>query len=491
MTSKYKNRKKYEFGNSYKNSEPNNHFKRRKEAPNKCLVWARKIITNNIVKGISLTALLSLLITMVGEYISQQRYYDELLDKYLISMEVILVKDQFHSKYLDHTYPNFFQENPNNNEENTNTALKRQKAKAEYEQVKSLSLALTQNTLRSLSRIDGICLFPETYDINLKTFPFEINHNHPLNKLCIPGTLNNPERRQFLVSFLDQAGLGFKNIDEEQLTEQPSESFLEGIHLGSLRTTKGINLDKINLSRAILRGANLKDANLRGAILTAANLSGAFLNYANLSDAFLVKTNLRNADLTDAILYNSNLERANLIDAKLKNVNLDNQTNFKGALYECTKNNSKCFDSNEVENRLTKEAINVKPGLDLNNLPEPTCKVLDEVFKPSIEDPTSCASIKKNKSLCALYDTDLSGVDLTGAKLADADLGKTNFTGADLTGANLTGANLKNTNLKDANLANANLQGAKNAKYEAINQAKLCNTILPNGKISDCPKNDS
>ncbi|MBD2296473.1 pentapeptide repeat-containing protein [Anabaena sphaerica FACHB-251] len=425
-----------------------------------------------LFKFIGISTLVSLLLFIAGDYISRQRYYDELIDKFLTSMELYLIQDKLYVNYLEMEH--IKKEHLNTNDEDKKKEF--QQKKAEYEQAKNLARSVTENTLRSLSTNDGICL---------RIIP------------CM--FTKNPERRQLLLSFLDEAGLGFKNRVDGIMPEEPSESFLEEINLGSLRDTEGLHLEEINLSRAILRRANFKDAKLRGANLTTTELTDARLHYANLSGAYLTKANLKNAYLFQATLKGTHLQRANLIDANLKKVVLDNNTDFKGAVYGCSRPELPCFysksESEELKRKLEKQAIEVKPGLDLSDLPLETRQFLDDVFKSSIDDKTSCASIHKDKTRCALYDTDLSEVNLTGAKLVNADLRKTNFTkanltDADLTGADLTGADLTGANLKDAILTRTNLKDAKGATA-AIKQVKLCKTTLPNGKISGCQKNDS
>ncbi|MBH8566119.1 pentapeptide repeat-containing protein [Nostoc sp. CENA67] len=468
MTRKFKRQKKSASSqinkSHHKTSKPENLSKFSKI--NTRLVEMPKTIcrclTNNkeiILKIIGGSAILSLVGGIVANYISQQRYYDDLLDKYFNSMEKLLIKDELQNNYLDMHLPDKRNHHENN---------RQKKAKYKYEQVKSLALAVTGNTLRSLSKNDGMCLFGEP----LKKVP-----------LCIPWTRKNPERRELVLNFLQQSKLGFIDPDSGQRPPQPAESFLEGINLSTMSDSKilrrldkilgklnlcknleKLDLEKIQLDRAILIKANFTQANLTGAKLSNADLRDAVLTQTDLSNANLTKTNLRNAHLENATLNGTTLERANLIDANLKDVNLDNQTHFKGAVYGRTKSYSQ-----KTKNKLEEEAIKVERGLDLSNLPPKTRKALNEVFK---KDP------HQDKTRLALINTDLSGVDLTNA----------NLTGAILKDADLTNANLTGANLKDADLTGANLKGTKGA---AINQAKLCNTILPTGEISVCLNKDS
>lgn len=66
----------------------------------------------------------------------------------------------------------------------------------------------------------------------------------------------------------------------------------------------------------------------------------------------------------------------------------------------------------------------------------------------------------------------LEGIDLHGKLLKGVNLG----------GANLRNADLSMTNLEQANLGGANLIGA-NLERAFMNEAILCNTIMPDGHI--------
>ena len=69
--------------------------------------------------------------------------------------------------------------------------------------------------------------------------------------------------------------------------------------------------------------------------------------------------------------------------------------------------------------------------------------------------------------------------DLSAAKLPDIDLSYADLRGADLSQANLRNADLRKTDLREASLRDANLS------YAILRGAIFCNTILPNGEISD------
>ena len=96
----------------------------------------------------------------------------------------------------------------------------------------------------------------------------------------------------------------------------------------------GANLSYADLHGALLSGANLRYADLSEADLTVADLcyadlhgallSGANLRYADLSYANLRETNLRYANLSEANLHVADLHGAFLSGANLRYANLHN-----------------------------------------------------------------------------------------------------------------------------------------------------------------------
>lgn len=118
-----------------------------------------------------------------------------------------------------------------------------------------------------------------------------------------------------------------------------------------------VNLDKLDLHRAMLndcdlqdsslkytnlRGADLSSANLLGADLTGAYLMVASLDHANLKNtilknaklngATLISADLSGADLTGSDVWNADFRGANLSDAKINCLRI-NDAMFEGAVY--------------------------------------------------------------------------------------------------------------------------------------------------------------
>ena len=79
----------------------------------------------------------------------------------------------------------------------------------------------------------------------------------------------------------------------------------------------GANLRYVDLSGAILTGANLVGANMWGVGLTGANVTGTNMSDANLTNAMLTGADLTAADLSDANLLHATLSGATLAGADL------------------------------------------------------------------------------------------------------------------------------------------------------------------------------
>jgi hypothetical protein len=93
------------------------------------------------------------------------------------------------------------------------------------------------------------------------------------------------------------------------------------------RRTSRNDRERIDLSDALLDGANLSDADLSNVWLRRADLTGAFLGGADLTDALLITADLTgarlsDADLTGTLLGGANLTRADLSAADLTDANL-------------------------------------------------------------------------------------------------------------------------------------------------------------------------
>lgn len=128
----------------------------------------------------------------------------------------------------------------------------------------------------------------------------------------------------------------------EQLAEESAEVYRLDLRATDLR---GLLIDKIKLSRAILDYAVLSDADNRAvfwdadfqeasligaglavALFSRTNFAAADLSYANLSDAQMAGTNFREAVLTSANCSNAKLNEADITRAVLYETDLSNVT---------------------------------------------------------------------------------------------------------------------------------------------------------------------
>ena len=108
----------------------------------------------------------------------------------------------------------------------------------------------------------------------------------------------------------------------------------------------------------------------------------------------------------------------------------------------------------------------------------------DCTFKPR----TVCRN--QDLSSIAASNSDLNGADLSGANLTGADLRQVSFRGAKLVKTNFTGSDLSGADLRDADITDAFFVGSTldRADLAGANQtgATFCNTVLPDGTVTDC-----
>ena len=85
---------------------------------------------------------------------------------------------------------------------------------------------------------------------------------------------------------------------------------------------QGLQLKKVTISHANIRGINLSDSDLEGAVLKEVNLDYSSLRQVNLKKANLEKASLKETDLSNSCLKQANLNQACLERADLRNANL-------------------------------------------------------------------------------------------------------------------------------------------------------------------------
>ena len=228
-----------------------------------------------------------------------------------------------------------------------------------------------------------------------------------------------------------------RNIDDKiALLETTSSCAFCNLSQGNFngKNLKGVDLSFALLIGADLRYANLSGANLDGVDLTNQDLTGTILSFADLTGAKLDGVDLSNKDLTGTILNGVDLSKVditykNLSGAILREANLSN-SDLTGTILSFADLTRANLDGVDLSNKdLTGVSLN---EVDLSN----------KDLKGTI------------LSFANLSDANLDGVDLS-----NKDLNGTIFNGVDFRGVNLTNINLSGVILKEANLGNKDLTG--------------------------------
>ncbi|MCL4302805.1 MAG: pentapeptide repeat-containing protein [Anaerolineae bacterium] len=135
-----------------------------------------------------------------------------------------------------------------------------------------------------------------------------------------------------------------KKNDIRKSSIELQKKIVANFEQGKLLNLRGVNLQKNDLSGALLRGLNLSGANLQEADLSYAYLERADLSKANLHEAYLIRAklveaNLSRTDLTDAVLISADLTKANLCGANLLGADLCGsnltEADLRGANLDC------------------------------------------------------------------------------------------------------------------------------------------------------------
>jgi hypothetical protein len=115
--------------------------------------------------------------------------------------------------------------------------------------------------------------------------------------------------------------------------------------------------------------------------------------------------------------------------------------------------------------------------------PPQTCFGTKDCRFPSdgqdFEDCNFAGDSLGNCNGCNFRDADLGGADLSGESYQGASFREANLRGANLEDADVSGVSFRDACLVDATLLGANTDGAH------FGGAILCNTILPNGTVSN------
>lgn len=189
-------------------------------------------------------------------------------------------------------------------------------------------------------------------------------------------------------------------------------------------TLRGVDLSGANLNAADLGSATLVDVDLTGARLQGASLSGATLDHVDLTSANLTNANLSGAHLTGTVLGSAVLTNADLLGTIAHDVVV-------------------LRDAGLGEADLTGAVL---PGADLRG-------------------------------------ADLAGAELVGADLTGALLDGASLSRVDATGTLLVGTSIPGTDLSKATLTRANLWRATGTPASTTG-ARLSATVCPSGDTS-------
>jgi uncharacterized protein YjbI with pentapeptide repeats len=199
-------------------------------------------------------------------------------------------------------------------------------------------------------------------------------------------------------------------------------------------------IDPTALAPQDLSGMDLSYSPLYGMNFSGKDMRGVNLANSNITKAIFTNADLRDADLSQATAIDAIFNGADLRGAKL------DRLCFRGSSWEDAQ-----LDSRWRE---------VVTNLDAKLMPNQDLQDLDL------------------SGLCMHY-YNLQNSNLSGADLSNTDLGA-----ADFTGANLQGANLRDSWLA-ADFTKANLKGANVSEDDLNSFAILCETVMPDGQISN------
>ena len=213
---------------------------------------------------------------------------------------------------------------------------------------------------------------------------------------------------------------------------------------------RGVKLDNVNFSKAILTGAKMQDASLSGANFYEADLDGVNFTNANLKGARLIRASVvwsefKNTQMNLADLAEADLTRSNFATAKMEGANL-------------------------------KDSKIGAQGTEAATIFSPTTLLAWQI----VNEPKSNRNLA-NQNLAGL---NLSFTSLKKANLSDANLNFVDMTKTDLSGANLTGTQVNGANWTGANLAAINLTNVvfDKSKLPKTDETTTC----PNGKKGPC-----
>ncbi len=204
---------------------------------------------------------------------------------------------------------------------------------------------------------------------------------------------------------------------------------------GDIVDLSGKDLQFLDLSGLVFKGARLAGADLYGVDFTGSNLRGSDLSGAKLDRATIIHADFSGANLSKATLLRPTVYAdlsANLADApRFSGANLTEirvMAQLDGADFKGADLMRADFSPREI-----------RPG-------QGTIATLMKNLLRSC-DFTGARLREADLRYAVLTFSRLIEVDLSGANLMGADLSRADLAGADLTGADLTGADFDGANL--------------------------------------------
>ena len=347
--------------------------------------------------------------------------------------------------------------------------------------------------------------------LNPSTFSPSIFSESRLNNVKFAAT--EMENVRFINSSVQNSTFDDSSLKGIRTISEKSNRICARLFLGITLTSKGRKCNTVDFSGSSFLNSDLSDSQLTNSILVEVNLTNANLTNADLT----------NADLTNANLTNTNLTNANL--SGVKGFKLDKQETLKDILIKMAdqnnirlcntsssyderndtnaivvgwfqmlfgfKNNDSFVLFNDCKNaNLSNKTVNLQEENDISSISWKGANMTNAIIQTNLNE-----KLDKNKQI----DQQLKKI-FEGAKFCNTlfllNSQTTSYGFGPRISNNCEGENLSNKNLSGSfwtkvDLTNANLENSiLDIKSRA--DAKLCNTILPNGikSFKNCKEAD-
>lgn len=268
---------------------------------------------------------------------------------------------------------------------------------------------------------------------------------------------------------------------------------LERADLGTSEEYPYVNIVEADLRYAKAQGATLIGADMRRVRLDHADLSLSRIGTPEdeAIDPGGPITDLSHASLEgiwiqDSDLRNVRFECANLTDADMRQVEIE-AADFDSAILrgvKLTRANEKAKKKHEREKDAAPEPQvalgreDIGSAVDAEDASGSTAPWAGVIFQDA---DMRGADLRQ----AWLPDANFRGADLQGADFFAADLTEARFNRANLSKADLHEANLTGATFRGADLTGASLKGVEGLDDKNLLGARLCDTTMPDGTVSD------